>query len=107
MTQSTETANNGTLYPQTTRQFELIKHAITRCKAEFPDCYHHKHQQAKEFNSLADSLLSGKALLDDLATNKELTKQQKAQLKRFKKATAYLVKHLKEIVTFTGGHNDN
>lgn len=90
-----------TLYPQTTRQFELIRQSITRCRSDFPDCYHHKHQQAKEFENLANSLRSGKTLLDTLTADKTLTKQEKAQLKRFNKATTYLIKHLDEIVAFT------
>lgn len=79
------------VYPQVNRQFELIKDSNARCLREFPDCFHHKQQLAKECRDLADRLNQGYELMKGWRAERELTAEERKQYKAFKHGILYLL----------------
>lgn len=93
----TETNKRAILapYPQITRQFDLMKASVERCKRDYPDCFHHKQQTAKECRTLADNLKAGNALLGTLA---KIRPDSGQAVKKAINANRYLIRQLESVI---------
>lgn len=87
-------------YMQTTRQFDLMKSAVERCKRDYPDCFHHKQQQAIESRQIALNLRQGLKVWEKLAQGEPLTAQMSRQLHHFKQTVNYLAFHFDDVAKF-------
>lgn len=88
---------NFKTYPQMDRTFALNKIAIERCKADFPECWHFKQQQAKECEEIADRLKMGLALLVELKAGRPpFTEKQNRHFKAFRNGARYLIDQLEK-----------
>lgn len=87
-------------YAQTTRQFDLMKSAVERCKRDYPDCFHHKQQQATESRQIAQNLRQGLKVWEKLAKGEQPTAQITQQLHHFKQTVNYLAYHFSDVAKF-------
>lgn len=89
-----------TVNPQTSRQFELMKSAIERCKRDYPNCFHHKHQQANESRQIAKNLQQGLKVWEQLAKGKQPTTEMTEQLNHFRQTVNYLAHHFNDVAKY-------
>lgn len=87
-------------YTQTSRQFELMKSAIERCKRDYPDCFHHKHQQADESRRIAKNLRQGLKIWTRLAKGEQPTTEMAQQLHHFQQTVNYLAHHFNDVAKY-------
>ncbi|WP_324682522.1 hypothetical protein [Bibersteinia trehalosi] len=84
-----------TLYPQITRQFDLLVQSVERCKAEYPDCFHHKLHTAKECYSLRKQLKQSVEFLKSLTV---LQPENRKALQQAINANRYLIRQLEKVI---------
>lgn len=93
-------------YPQTNRQFYLMMSAVERCKADFPDDFHHKLQQAKESATIAKHLKQGLAEWQRLAQGGAVTAEGSKVLKNFMETTHYLANKFSRVANHINDVNE-
>ena len=92
-------------YSQISRQFQLIQDSNKRCLEVYPGDFHHKIKFRDEIVDLMNKLAGGGNLLNALAKDGNLSREDTAKLKYFNQANKYLLYKFSEVVEQIGALN--
>ena len=92
-------------YSQISRQFQLIQDSNKRCLEVYPGDFHHKIKFRDEIVDLMNKLAGGGNLLNALAKDGNLSREDTAGLKYFNQANKYLLYKFSEVVEQIGALN--
>ena len=92
-------------YTQISRQFKLIHDSNRKCLEVYPGDFHHKIKFRDEIVDLMNKLAGGGNLLNALAKDGNLSREDTAKLKYFNQANKYLLYKFSEVVEQIGALN--
>lgn len=94
-TQNTHKRAILAVYPQISRQFEMLKSSVGHCKQKFPDCFHHKQQTANECRLLAENLRKGVEMIKAMAVIKP---EMRAEAQQAINSSRYLIRQFESVI---------